>query len=230
MNEGKRISSIDRLRKLEPVFSLADIQAGLGLDDRLARLYVSRWTKARLAQRFGGGVYFNLLKDEHGPRNRTAEAINKLVGVPVVVVGGAAITAGGWSTQVHRKIEVAVPVIRGSLTVPHTRGDIVLTPRYTNWFRILAGSADQSAQEGLAMAAPEYALADALLSGRRTISSGKPVIAPPPDEIDMGNFGGTELEKVRDAMRELGASEQEVGELTSPYEAAVEEPAETISF
>lgn len=225
-----RQSSFDRLRDLEAVFSLADLQTLYGLDDRTARVYVARWAKKGLVRRFGGGVYFNLVKDENGPSTRLAEALDKLLRVPVVIVGGAAITAGGWTTQVHRKIEIAVPVIRGSLTVPSTEGDVMLTPRYSGWFRKLAASAETGG-DGIPVASPEYALADALLANRRSLSAGRPVTVPPPDEIDMGEFDSAALEKVREAMRALGASEAEVNEATAPYEKAVASDAsETLSF
>lgn len=225
----RRLSSVDRLRELDSVFSLADLQALHGLDDRSARVYVSRWAKRGLVKRFGGGVYFNLIKDENGPSARLSEAVDKLLRVPVVIVGGAAITAGGWTTQVHRKIEIAVPVVRGSLTVPSTEGNVVLTPRYSGWFRKLAASAEKGG-EGIPVASPEYALADALLANRRSLSSDRPVAVPPPDEIDMGEFDETALASVREAMRDLGASEAEIEEATAPYEGAVSDASDTLAF
>ena len=230
MTARERVGSVERLRELDPVFSLADLQTAAGLDYRLARQYAVRWTERGLIQRFGGGVYYNLIKDHEGPSTRLPEAVDKLLRLPVVVVGGAAVHAGGWTTQIHRKIEIAVPVVRGSLTVPATEGNVTLTPRYMDWFMKLAASAEGSGEAGLPVASPEYALADALLSSRRTLSAKRPVEAPPPDEIDMGEFDFAALERVREAIRDLGGSEQEVAEATAPYESSVSEGSPGISF
>lgn len=215
------MSAFERLRLLDPVFSIADAQVVLGLDGRMARLYAKRWADSELTQRFGGGVYFNLVRDPEGPSKRLAEAVDKLVRVPAVIVGGAALNAGGWTSQVHSRTEIAVPVMRGSLSVPMTEGGVILTPRYQTWFRALAGSCEGDA-EGLPFVAPAYALADALLSARRALGAKQRVGAVPPDELDMDNFGLAELEAVQAAMKDLGGTVREIAETTEPYRLAAE--------
>lgn len=230
MSERTNISAFERLRLLDPVFSIADSQIVLGLDNRMAKLYAKRWADGGMTQRFGGGVYFNLVRDPEGPSRRLAEAVDKLVRVPAVIVGGAALHAGGWTSQVHRRTEIAVPVTRGSLSVPTTEGGTILTPRYKSWFLTLAGSSEGHA-DGLPYAAPAYALADVLLSARRALGAKQRVGTIPPDELDMDNFGPAEFEAVRAAMKELGGSESEIAEVTEPYRAAVDrEPSGFVSF
>lgn len=231
MSGGTNVSSLERLAALGPVFSVADVQAHFGFDADRAKTYLRRWVAGGLASRFGGGVYFNLVADREGPARRVAEAVDKLLRLPSVVVGGTALNAGGWTTQVHRRLEIAVPVMRGSLTVPATEHGVVLTPRYPSWFRALRASAPAAAPGDIPVASPEMALADALLSGRRSLSSRRQVEAPPPDEIDMGDFGEDAHGRLREAILALGGTEAEADELSAPYADALEDGAgETLSF
>lgn len=231
MNDtAKRTSPIDRLRMLDPVFTLGEMQSVCGLEYSLARLYATRWTERKLIQRFGQGVYFNLIRDEEAPKKRRHEALRKLLGVPFVMVGGAAIHAAGWTTQNHHRFEIAVPVVHGSFSLPSTEGDMMLTPRYVSWFKKLEASAGSEQVDGLPTASPEYALADALLSAKRGLPSKRPVYAPPPDEIDMSEFDEAALARVREAMFDLGAKENEIDEATAPYEASVSDSSQAISY
>lgn len=227
---SRRISPIERLRMLDPVFSLGEMQSVCGLEYGLARLYATRWTEKGYTRRFGQGVYFNLIRDENAPETRRHEALRKLLGVPFVLVGGAAIHSAGWTTQNHQRFEIAVPVTQGRFSLPSTEGDVMLTPRYVGWFKKLEMSAGTDHGGGMPTASPEYALADALLSARRGLPSKRPVYAPPPDEIDMAEFDGDAFERLREALFDLGANEEELAELAEPYGESVTDSSKLISY
>jgi len=219
-----KISAFTRLRELDPVFSIGDLEMRHKWTNNQAQVMASRWAKQGLTQAFGRGVYFNLIVDPHGPDNRIEEALEKILNRPGVIVGGGALRRGGWTTQTHHRMEIAVPIIADNSTLPNLllTQNIILTPRYPTWFNALMKSdhhyAPQRDRGGyLYVANPAMALADALLSSKRKIYASRQVHIPDPDELDMEELSPRDLNSVYLYLRLLGASESKATELLSPY-------------
>ena len=97
-----RQSALLRLRGLPEVFDLRDVQRLLGRESATARVYCARWKRAGMVSALGPrnvGVFFNLITDPKGPLSRRAQAIEKLLRRPAVVVGLTALHAHGWTSQ-----------------------------------------------------------------------------------------------------------------------------------
>ena len=207
-----RISALRRLRSLAPIFSLADLEVHFEFDPAVARVTFGRWCKAGLAERLGGGVYFNLIADPEGPQARVGEALDELPRRRLVFVGGAALHRAGWTTQIHRRHEIAVPVARGRLTVPRIRLGYALVPRRARWHAVLRKHGDRGlGMPGIESVTPEMDLADALLMQGRPLARRYPTYVVPPDEMDLRELTPTHLGRVvgaPGALGALGASEQ----------------------
>ncbi len=103
-------SAIARLRQLPYVFDLRDLRTTFELGKGIDRVLVSRWRDASLIEPVGpnAGLYYNLVRDPDGAKQRIGEAIRRRFPA-AVVIGSSAIHAGGWTTQIPRRISVAVP-------------------------------------------------------------------------------------------------------------------------
>lgn len=226
------ISSIARLRQLPAVFSIADLEVDFGFAKAKASTYLSRWSAGGLVSRYGGGVYFNLIEDRDGPSRREHEALAKLLRRPFLLVGASALGLAGWTTQEHRIKEVAVPVRRGRISLPQVAGGTLLVPRYMSWFGALQSSLPAGAAEveGIPVAAPEFALADALLSQDLVEARNRRVHLPPPDEIDPDVFDEEAAERLVQAMIALGAEEGAAREKAADYLEVAGRPGVCISY
>lgn len=179
-----------------------------------------RWRQAGLITALGPrnvGVYFNLVAERQGPQTQRAEAVGKLLRRPVLVVGGTALHAHGWTTQQHHTLQLAVPVTREVRSLPTLDHGIRLLPRSVRHFRRLAEGAAPGV-EGFLVAAPEMALADAVLAEARGTGArqGRTMgWTPTPDEIEPDSEGAWEL--VRAALLRLGALPEEAAKLLQPF-------------
>ena len=218
MSGPTRISALQRLRSLAPVFSLADLEVLFDFEPVVARVTAGRWCKARLAERLGGGVYFNLIADPDGPRSRMGEALDKLLRRPVVLVGGAVLHRAGWTTQVHRSFDIAVPVARGKRTLPRIRLGHALVPRTAHWHAVLrAHVAPELGLPGIPSLTPEMALADALLMKGRPLVRRYPTYVVPPDELDLEELTPVHFRRVIEALCALGATDKEAPGVLQAY-------------
>ena len=211
------VSSLDRLRDLPAVFGIPEIEMCCGVSSEDAYTLAKRWRRRGLTQQFGGGVYYNLVVDPAGSVTRVHEAFLRLFRRPVLVVGGAALQAGGWTTQIYRRYDVIVPVTWERRSVDQVGGAYRVHPRAMQWFNILHDATDKGGAEAIPVVPPEYALADMLLAPSQLICRRYPLAIVPPDEIDMGDQTAEDFERVTAAMKALGASRIMAEELLEPY-------------
>lgn len=224
-----RLSAFDRLRTLDAVFSVADVQVQLELDEKSASVYLNRWRAKGYVSRFGDGVYFNLLADTSATL-RIPEAFDKLLRRPVLRVGPSILHEAGWTSQIHQRRDYAAAVFKGRLTLPRVEGDIGLTPRYLAWFEAMRATAEPVGPGEIPSVSPAMALADALLSRREFVARNRPVHAVPPDELDMDAFTRDRFDDVADALKALGATDDVAAELLAPYEAVVSEIQSSVQW
>jgi hypothetical protein len=218
-----RRSAFGTLSAMPPAFTVSEFAISAGMRREMAHTYISRWTEAGLLRRFGPGVHFNLAAHPEAPATHLGLALAKLLGRPFVMTGAAALYHAGWTGQVQRRVEIAVPVIRGKTSLPVLEGDVTLTPRSIRHFRILEAEVLEASSgwADVPVLAPEAALADALLMEGRAVSARHPTTLPPPDEIDedMPEEGaGPRLEAL---LRRLGADETRIGAAMEAYGAVL---------
>lgn len=224
-----RVDSFARLRGLPPILSIADLQIEGGIDEKAVVVYLNRWRSKGMVQRFGDGIYFNLVADPESPK-RIAEAFDKMLRRPVLRVGPGVLHAAGWTSQIHRTQDFVSPVLRDRRTLPATEGDVRLSPRYMPWFETLRASAQGDLENGILSVSPAMALADALLSGSEPVSQKRPVHAVPPDELDLDGFTQERFDEVAEALRVLGRNTHEIEQILAPYEAAIKSEATMIAW
>lgn len=217
-SNSKQISAFSRLNKLPAVFDLLDVEYLFDIKRKDAIQYCMRWRKQNLIKQLGPkvGVFYNILVDRNAHETRRMEALDKYFGFPVVVIGGTALHEHGWTTQIPRQIDIAVPVSRGKTSIPELN-DFNAFPRYLRWFHKLKDTAEEGVG-GFLVASPAMALADVYLANLRGRSGGGWV--PDHDDIDLPDEDA--LEDVRECLRILGANDDEVEELTNPFLEQIE--------
>lgn len=219
-----RTSSLLRLRDLPPVFDLREVERAMGCSRNAAKVTCSRWKRAGLVSALGPrnvGVFFNLIADPNGLLTRRAEALQRLLRRPAVLVGPMALHAHGWTTQRPHRLQLAVPITREVRSLPTLDHGLRLLPRSIRWFSALAETAEPGVESFL-VALPEMALADALLASSRRIGAraGRTMgWEPSPDETDVDPGDAPAWASVRSALLTLGASAQEADALLQPYRA-----------
>jgi len=146
------ISAIERLRLLPEVFTGTDVTILFGWTSQTASTYLANWRKAKLIQSLGGrsDVHMNLVCN---PTPNPEVALRRVF-PQAIRIGVDILRQAGWTTQVIRDPEVAIPV--GTF---YTVNGFTLTTRNDSWFRkILPGV--QDGQVGLRFLEPAWALAD----------------------------------------------------------------------
>lgn len=154
MNE--RIRSLDRLKALPEVFTLATVCGLFGMAPGMASTYIGRWKEAGLVSSLGErtGVHFNLLTAPNAPEDHRNDAIAYLL-PGARVVGASALHAAGWTTQIPRSLEIAVPYRRSLPSIP----DLQISTRPKMWF---ASVGRHILRDGpIPVLSPAEALADA---------------------------------------------------------------------
>lgn len=208
------------LATLPGAFTVSEFALETGMRREMAHTYLSRWTDAGLLRRFSPGVYFNIAAKPDAPETCLGIALSKLLGRPFVMTGASALYHAGWTGQVQRRVEIAVPVMRGKTSLPALDGDITLTPRSVRHFlalesEILAGA---SGWEGVPVLKPEAALADALVMAGRAISRRHPTTVTPADELDEDMIDAGAFERLEAMLRRLGADDARVDAAREAYE------------
>ncbi len=154
-----KVSTVDRLRKLPVVFSLADV-ARLGLSGPAMHVFLARASQKGLVKSAGNksGIFYNLLRDERA--NQQVLQAARLAYPSAVVVGGAVLHAAGWTTQVFHTIDVAILKRPSNFTIH----GVNFVQRSRRWYRERAPdivSAERS-EFGVAALTPAGALLDLL--------------------------------------------------------------------
>jgi hypothetical protein len=221
-------SIVDRLRVLGPVFSLQDMVLHFNITSEQASVYLNRWSQTPNVKKFGPGVAFNLLFHPDAVDKHMGVALTKVLRRPFLMVGGSSIYHSGWTTQVHRQMEIAVPIMRGKTSLPKLSCGVKLVPRSVRHFNKLNAQINAQASGGdhIPVVMPAYALADAYIATRAGKGAG---LLTPADEIDKDYLDDSEVENFRSALCDLGASEEEIAEAIEEYEACLDPDSEDSS-
>lgn len=214
------------LQSLAPAFTVTDFCRGSGMSPDQAGTYLLRWANDGLIARFGASVFLNLVKDPEAEKTQPGLALELLLERPFVMVGGAALYHTGWTGQVQRRIEIAVPVLRQNVALPAAPGPFVLVPRFPKHIDTLLAhvSRDASGWDRIPVAEPAYALAD-MFAAMPTIPNAVRVKPVPPDEIDPDLLEADQRESVSQALKDLGASDALRNRVLEEYGTVLAGPA-----
>lgn len=190
----RRRSSFSVLRELPAVFTLYDVEVKLGLPAEYVSQYCARWNRDRMVSRFANGVYFNLVADPQAKSRRLKEAVDLVVRRPVVLIGASGLHAHGWTTQIPRVTEIAIPVTRNVRNYKRMAG-VIGEGRSIEWFNAVMPLCEPGT-DGFLLPPPEYVLADmiserARYGEKKTDERGgkKPHIwHGDPDDVDIGTY------------------------------------------
>lgn len=206
-----RRSARNRLAAFGPVVTLGELSLAMDIPRAQASTNLARWRAAGHLERLSSGVYFNVAHHPEAPRTHLGLGLDRLLSRPHVIVGGSALYHGGWTTQVHPLIEVAVLVDRNSMRLPLTDCGVQLVPRPARHMRLLLDTAAEVASPwtGLAMVPPEVAIIDAGLMRGTHFDRRGAVMDLPPDEVDPDYLEPDAAERFAAALArfaEIGAS------------------------
>jgi hypothetical protein len=174
------------LAQFGPVITLGELSLAMDIPRAQVSTNLARWRAAGHVERLASGVYFNTAHHPDAPSTHLGLALNRLLTRPHVVVGGSALYHGGWTTQVHHRVEVAVLVDRNTMTLPSTDVGVQLVARPKRVMQVLLEAARGVASpwEDLDMVPPEVAIIDSgLMRGTHYDRLGR-VTDLPPDEVD----------------------------------------------
>lgn len=178
MND-RRVSSLERLRRLDPVITGRQLALEYGFDSAIASQYLWRWSRTGLVRPFGGksDVFYNLVRDQRWTSHLFTAT--RYAFPDAVVIGGLPLARAGLTTQPVRTPAIAVPP-----SAPrYTTHDVVVVTRPSRWFDTVQRHAGvREVVDGLPALAPAWALADARIAGD--------VWVPDDDDIDWDEFGG----------------------------------------
>jgi hypothetical protein len=211
------------------VFSTRDAISVWGIGRSHADRMIHDWRAKGLIRTMGqrkAAVHFNLVRSPDGPGRLLHDACWKLLGRPTVLVGGMALNAGGWTTQLHRIHEVCTGVTAKLPTVPTGMDGIGLRvlPRPPAWMNALIRDAERNGEGfgGFPLASPAMALADAVLAHARGVGPGVNAPLPwRPDPDDAEIPDDAAFEAFEEALGALGAAPDEIGRLAEDYRASV---------
>ena len=151
----KYLSAIDRLRELPEIFHGSAAIARFRWTSKTGSQYFYKWAAAGLILPFGGhsDVFANLVAN---PKPNTG-AMCRLAMPGAVIVGIDALRRAGWTTQIQRSPEVAVPAWQPVYKTPF----YTPSPRPASWFAAVKYGISEE-QEVLPTLQPELALVDLL--------------------------------------------------------------------
>lgn len=153
MPERNYTSAFDRLVSLPEIFTGGELTVLFGWKSGIASTYLANWRKAGLVQSLGGrsDVHMNLVRN----RQVNPELAVRRTYPQAVKVGVDILREAGWTTQIPRVIELAVPL---SSTVYALEGFEIST-RTPKWFARVAPGMERVPQ-GVDRLRPAWALAD----------------------------------------------------------------------
>ena len=156
-----RVGYLERLQSLPEVFDLHQLESASGLSRQVLYLYINRWMNKGFVKPIGprAGVYFNLVRDPNASE-RLPEALQLLLQIPRVLIGGSALSWHGWTSRPSSVLELAVPISPKQRTYPQVNG-VALIGRTMTWWNSMGFHCRQREDE-MHVLDPAYALVDAL--------------------------------------------------------------------
>lgn len=185
------MNTTDILMKLPPVFDLRELQIVAGIDRKHASQMCWRLSNRDLIAPFAEGIYFNLLADRNASKTQIGQAINRTVSTYKIAIGASALNKAGWTTQMPRVLELALPVDRKHRTFKKMAG-VVAAPRSVRWFRSMLAVSTNDGPNGLPVLPPAYALVDCFIDRQAFLALGREerktegsIWHPDPDDISI---------------------------------------------
>lgn len=162
MGDKSYTSAAKRLESLPEVFTGSDLTVLFGWTSQIASTYLANWRRAGLVKSLGGrsDVHLNRVKNRHVNPELALRRVFPLA----TKVGVDILREAGWTTQIPRLPQVAVPQPGPIYTV----NDFELTGRPQHWFRQVAPGVEDVAG-GIRRLQPAWALVDMIaraLDGR----------------------------------------------------------------
>ncbi len=169
-------SALKRLDAVPEIFTGGDLTTLFGWTSAICSNYLAVWRKAKLVKSLGGraDVHMNLLRN----RNANIEAALRRLYPRAIKVGVDILREAGWTTQIPRTIEVAVPH-KSSIYRLH---DVEVTTRTEKWYVTVAVGTERVAQS-IDRLNPAWALADMLNRANDKRIRHRWLLAP--DDIDL---------------------------------------------
>ncbi|PKM46930.1 MAG: hypothetical protein CVV05_00505 [Gammaproteobacteria bacterium HGW-Gammaproteobacteria-1] len=167
----------DRLKDLPPIFHWRDLVDG-GSTPGAARVTVSRWVKQERVEPIGGmsGLYRNVTLELNSPL--WAEVFRRYL-PNAIVAGRAALQHAGWLCGDADTVDLVVPL---KMRPPQLDG-VEYRHRTRAWLQQIALSDHQL--YGFSVLAPEYALADLLVTDAAWVSTAQLQI---PEQISLSDI------------------------------------------
>jgi hypothetical protein len=152
--------------------------------------------------------------DPKGRSGRIKEAVDKLLGRPVVGIGGYALHYHGWTTQRTHLTEIAVPVSGYERTIPKMKR-VVAVGHLRDWFNAVLPRSEVGV-DGFLIAPPEFALVDAIkTAGTGGLWNPDPSDIDPPNDVDAVDA----VRRIEEAAQLLKADIDQVREFVSQIDA-----------
>lgn len=197
-SERSNISTVQRLLSMPAIIDI-DMLVREGMSRETAKNWAQRAVDRKMIDPAGPrlGIYYNLIKDRAGRSRHLGDLLIREFSTPVVI-GASAINAHGWTTQMPRHLEIAVPVTHNRRRVPQVFGAI-LVPRSLLWYKRIAGHVTNTGLYGLPLLDPEYALADCYRY--------RDTWVPDPDDIDISDATAEHVSGLVAALEEMRVEE-----------------------
>ena len=198
-SEKVNISTINRLLSMPAIIDINMLMRE-GMSRETAKNWAQRAADRQMIDPAGPrlGVYYNLIKDRAGRKKYLGELLIREFSTPVVI-GATAINAHGWTTQMPRQLEVAVPVTHNRRRSPQVYGAFIV-PRSLLWYKRVAGHVTNTGLYGLPLLDPEYALADCYRY--------RDTWVPDPDDIDISDATSEHVSGLVAALEEMKVEEE----------------------
>lgn len=169
-----RQTALKRLQSLPAIFRVQELPRLTEWSPGTAAVMLHRWSKAGMVTRTGprGDVVQNRYADEQTYVNRERVAIAR-AWPGAIEIGAGPIREAGWTTQIPRLMDLAVP---GKGWLAPAPGGVLRHHRPVSWYTVVqANLVVDGSSAGLPSLEPTWALADAVLDTR--------LWAPDPDEL-----------------------------------------------
>jgi hypothetical protein len=200
MTEQTYTSAVKRLANIPEIFTGNDLATIFGWTSAICSNYLAVWRKAGLIKSLGGrtDVHMNLLRN--GRVN--TEAALRRVYPRAIKVGVDILREAGWTTQIPKMIDVAIP----RTNTIYKLSDINLSKRSDKWFATVAIGTERVSQ-GIDRLKPHWALADMIHRAQDKRVHGAWLLAPDDIDLDAVRENITAMNAMK-AIKAFGLSEE----------------------
>ena len=206
-------SAYTRLGDMPDVFNAITFARLNNMTTNEASVYLARMKSKKMLASFNGraGIYFNLIKNSNAKNAHLIDGL-KMIYPTAILRGESVLHAAGWTTQIPRRINVAILERRTYVNIK----EFVLSPKKKDWFitihrYLLKPENSEFSTYGLPSLTPALALAD--LYTKNAIRDWQ----PDPDDLDIED---SDWLNVQQAFNLLGAT------IPEKYQSYIDEAEE----